>query len=207
MILGSFHLRSVFINLTFSRYFYFLFFSPQAIDSTSSSAMIMDPSSRGMSKQIMLDWLRINHPQIPIKSGSTKTEVAKIVREVQPQCKSSFVLTHALLGSWHHVSPTDQTDFPDPGGDAPAVDAVGTLSPGRLISSSSRILPVSRGVHIPMHRKLTHDEFLQAGGQVQCPPPSVDHSSSSSSALGVNDQNRRPKEAICHQRAGSWTSF
>lgn len=68
--------------------------------------MLLDPSSRGMSKQTMLDWLRINHPQTPIKSGINKTEVAKIVREMQPEY------------------------FPDPNSEAPILDSnAGTSTP------------------------------------------------------------------------------
>ncbi|EGG01638.1 uncharacterized protein MELLADRAFT_91904 [Melampsora larici-populina 98AG31] len=65
------------------------------------------PSSRGMSKQTMLDWMRINHPQTPVKSGITKNEVSKMVREMQPEY------------------------FPDPNSEAPAVDLTpGTQTPG-----------------------------------------------------------------------------
>ncbi|EGG00782.1 uncharacterized protein MELLADRAFT_92930 [Melampsora larici-populina 98AG31] len=89
--------------------------------------------SRGMSKQIMLDWLRINHPQVPIKCGSTKTEVAKIVREVQPQY------------------------FPDPASDTPAIDpTAGTFSPGSLISSVSSIpLPPEDKPSVPLTPSIT----------------------------------------------------
>ncbi|EGG06090.1 uncharacterized protein MELLADRAFT_63663 [Melampsora larici-populina 98AG31] len=44
----------------------------------------LNPSNLSVNKQIMLDWLRINHPMTPIKSGAKKAEVAKIVRDVQP---------------------------------------------------------------------------------------------------------------------------
>lgn len=75
---------------------------------------MLDPSSRGMSKQIMLDWMRINHPQTPIKSGLNKNDVAKIVREMQPEY------------------------FPDPDSDAPALDLTANTCPPTLSGSLTR---------------------------------------------------------------------
>lgn len=47
----------------------------------------------------MLDWIRINHPQTPINSRFTKPEVAKLVREMQPDCQYYFLKQspHKLL--------------------------------------------------------------------------------------------------------------
>lgn len=47
----------------------------------------LDPRNPSVNKQTMLDWLRINHPMTPIRSGANKAEVAKIVRDVQPHRK------------------------------------------------------------------------------------------------------------------------
>ncbi|EGG00026.1 uncharacterized protein MELLADRAFT_93853 [Melampsora larici-populina 98AG31] len=54
-------------------------------NSRGTSNNVFDPSNPSNNKQAMLDWLRINHPMTPIKSNANKAEVAKIVREQQPQ--------------------------------------------------------------------------------------------------------------------------
>ncbi|EGG03992.1 uncharacterized protein MELLADRAFT_89760 [Melampsora larici-populina 98AG31] len=46
---------------------------------------MFDPDAPGMNKQLMLDWMHINHPMTPIKTGANKDEVARKVREVQPE--------------------------------------------------------------------------------------------------------------------------
>ncbi|EGG02026.1 uncharacterized protein MELLADRAFT_91596 [Melampsora larici-populina 98AG31] len=46
---------------------------------------VFDPSGPGVGKQMMLDWLRINHPKTPVRGDLKKFEVAKIVRAMQPQ--------------------------------------------------------------------------------------------------------------------------
>ncbi|EGF98001.1 uncharacterized protein MELLADRAFT_84099 [Melampsora larici-populina 98AG31] len=53
--------------------------------SRGPSHTLLDPSNPSISKQTMLDWLRIHHPMTPIKSNANKGEVAKIVREQQPE--------------------------------------------------------------------------------------------------------------------------
>lgn len=78
---------------------------------------MLDPSSRGMSKQTMLDWMRINHPQTPVKSGISKNEVARLVREMQPNF------------------------FPDPDSEVP----IGDTSPGTRTPRTSDSL--SRSVN------------------------------------------------------------
>ncbi|EGF99379.1 uncharacterized protein MELLADRAFT_94678 [Melampsora larici-populina 98AG31] len=53
------------------------------LDTTTPS--IMDPSTPGMTKQTMLDWLRITFPKSPVSSQLNKADVAVIVRKKQPQ--------------------------------------------------------------------------------------------------------------------------
>ncbi|EGG01302.1 uncharacterized protein MELLADRAFT_92608 [Melampsora larici-populina 98AG31] len=50
-----------------------------------NSESVLDPSNPSVNKQTMLDWLRINHPKTPISSKANKAEVAKIVRDKQPE--------------------------------------------------------------------------------------------------------------------------
>lgn len=65
---------------------------------------MMDPSAAGVTKQMMLDWLRINHPMTTVFSHIRKARVAEIVREKQPEF------------------------FADPASDAPAVIPGGSQS-------------------------------------------------------------------------------
>lgn len=53
-------------------------------ESRGNLLSVLDPSNPSVNKQVMLDWLRINHPQTPIPSKANKAEVAQIVREKQP---------------------------------------------------------------------------------------------------------------------------
>ncbi|EGF97266.1 uncharacterized protein MELLADRAFT_86116 [Melampsora larici-populina 98AG31] len=46
---------------------------------------MLDPGAAGVTKQMMLDWLRINHPKSPISSSISKSEAAVKVREKQPK--------------------------------------------------------------------------------------------------------------------------
>lgn len=50
----------------------------------SSTPNVMDPSAPGVTKQVMLDWMRINHPKSPIATHLNKSDVAVKVREKQP---------------------------------------------------------------------------------------------------------------------------
>ncbi|EGF98796.1 uncharacterized protein MELLADRAFT_95436 [Melampsora larici-populina 98AG31] len=59
------------------------------------SPKIFDPDAPGINKQAMLDWMHINHPMTPIKSGSSQDEVAKKVKEVQPQY---FAVPGGIIG-------------------------------------------------------------------------------------------------------------
>lgn len=64
----------------------------------------LDPDAPGVGKQAMLDWMHINHPKIPIKTGASREEVARKVKEVQPNRKyiTSWVLFHlSHLSAWH----------------------------------------------------------------------------------------------------------
>ncbi|EGG07399.1 uncharacterized protein MELLADRAFT_85843 [Melampsora larici-populina 98AG31] len=45
---------------------------------------VLDPDNPPVNKQIMLDWLRINHPKTVVRSKANKDKVADIVRSVQP---------------------------------------------------------------------------------------------------------------------------
>lgn len=58
------------------------------------SPKCFDPDAPGINKQVMLDWMHINHPMTPIKSGSSRDEVAKKVKEVQPQRMLSNSFSH-----------------------------------------------------------------------------------------------------------------
>ncbi|EGG03925.1 uncharacterized protein MELLADRAFT_89733 [Melampsora larici-populina 98AG31] len=71
---------------------------------------MLDPGAPGVTKQMMLDWLRKNHPKSPIPSTFNKNQAAVKVREKQPEF------------------------FPDPKSDRPA-----TFIHGDLIFGSSRI--------------------------------------------------------------------
>lgn len=62
------------------------------IDSTVDLLTMLDPSASGVTRQMMLDWLRINHPKSPVSDSVTKTILAVMVREKQPEC-----LSHSLL--------------------------------------------------------------------------------------------------------------
>ncbi|EGG02495.1 uncharacterized protein MELLADRAFT_91321 [Melampsora larici-populina 98AG31] len=46
---------------------------------------MFDPSAPGVTKQMMLDWLRINHPKSPVISSTRKSSVAEMVRKKQPE--------------------------------------------------------------------------------------------------------------------------
>jgi hypothetical protein len=91
---------------------------------------LLDPSNPSSSKQTMLDWLRIHHPKTVISSKINKDEVAKIVREKQPACQSTY---HSVLVFWlsdYHcfLTPCYQFSrtsivFPNPASDSPAVPA------------------------------------------------------------------------------------
>lgn len=66
----------------------------------------LDPDAPGVGKQAMLDWMHINHPKIPIKTGASREEVARKVKEVQPNRKyiTSWVLFHlSHLSAWHFI--------------------------------------------------------------------------------------------------------
>ncbi|EGG00679.1 uncharacterized protein MELLADRAFT_93076 [Melampsora larici-populina 98AG31] len=52
--------------------------------SRGNSESVLDPDNPAVNKQIMLDWLRINHPKTPVSSKANKGEVADIVRKSQP---------------------------------------------------------------------------------------------------------------------------
>ncbi|KAH9809250.1 hypothetical protein DFH28DRAFT_1111983 [Melampsora americana] len=65
---------------------------------------MFDPNISGVSKQAMLDWMHINRPMTPIKKNANKQEVAKKVREAQPDL------------------------FPDPSSEEPLVNCHSTAS-------------------------------------------------------------------------------
>ncbi|EGG08366.1 uncharacterized protein MELLADRAFT_84929 [Melampsora larici-populina 98AG31] len=46
---------------------------------------MFDPSAPGVTKQMMLDWLRINYPKFPVISSTRKSSVAEMVRKKQPE--------------------------------------------------------------------------------------------------------------------------
>ncbi|EGG11097.1 uncharacterized protein MELLADRAFT_92472 [Melampsora larici-populina 98AG31] len=46
---------------------------------------MFDPSAPGVTKQMMLDWLQINHPMSVVSSHTVKSGVAEIVRKKQPE--------------------------------------------------------------------------------------------------------------------------
>lgn len=51
----------------------------------------MDPNAPGINKKKMLDWLRENHPEVTFPSNAKREEIAKRVRQQQPNCTlSSF---------------------------------------------------------------------------------------------------------------------
>ncbi|EGG09374.1 uncharacterized protein MELLADRAFT_95817 [Melampsora larici-populina 98AG31] len=51
----------------------------------ASKPEVFDPSAPGVGKQMMLDWLRINFPLIPVNGQLSKSKIAETVREQQPE--------------------------------------------------------------------------------------------------------------------------
>lgn len=53
-----------------------------------SNPVALNPDAPGVGKQMMLDWLRIHFPKRAISGSLQKSDIAKIVREMQPHSKS-----------------------------------------------------------------------------------------------------------------------
>ncbi|EGG09316.1 uncharacterized protein MELLADRAFT_96290 [Melampsora larici-populina 98AG31] len=104
-----------------------------------------DPSSRGINKQMMLDWMRINHPMTPINSGALKQEIACIVRGQQPayfpnpQSDAPAVDVPAGTPRISGDPPAINSNPANPAQDPSPIEAtVGTLdAPGALVTDSS----------------------------------------------------------------------
>lgn len=93
---------------------------------------LLDPSAPGVSKQMMLDWMHINHPKTTIRPRIDPASLAQLVRSVQPECKFfafktslmcyenwlSYLLSHIFC--WY-------IDFSDPISDARANSAPGDM--------------------------------------------------------------------------------
>lgn len=70
------------IIISFSKYY--------ACFTLQKAAKILDSDTPGVDKQAMLDWMHINHPKIPIRTGARRDEIAKKVKKAQPECTSLF---------------------------------------------------------------------------------------------------------------------
>ncbi|EGF98391.1 uncharacterized protein MELLADRAFT_95729 [Melampsora larici-populina 98AG31] len=88
---------------------------------------MLDPSATGVTKQMMLDWLRINHPMTPVSSHSLKAFVAELVRKKQPEffadptSDAPAVIPDGSQSDTQNPFETNITVFADPESDAPAV--------------------------------------------------------------------------------------
>lgn len=72
--------------------------TPKMLEQTTRGNLraALDPNNPSVSKQTMLDWLRINHPMTVISKKANKAKVARIVQEKQPQSKSD-VLSNSFV--------------------------------------------------------------------------------------------------------------
>lgn len=82
---------------------------------------LLDPSAPGVSKQMMLDWMHINHPKVTIRPRIDSIGLAQLVRSVQPESTSfqskAIFLRHPdsfkVINIPHDIIFIN-IDFPDP---------------------------------------------------------------------------------------------